>query len=232
MPTTRCFFACASVGEKIYVFGGRASYQAGNTLSSALVYDAENDVWSPIAPLPRASYNARAVAHDADNCVYILGGVDEYGHSLDAAYRYDPCTNAYETLPSMMECRASFGAAFINDDNLLVMGGYKPDFQRGANIQDSEMFKRRKRVWTKMPEFPEDRRNMIVFYHEGTLYAGGGSKVIASRTKMGAKTVFPNDLFRFDRDQMAWVRDNKYVKSMNSDGWCIGRVNTKRLVKV
>jgi len=229
MPTTRCFFACAAVGEKIYVFGGRASYQAGTTLASALVYDAERDVWSPIAPLPRASYKARAVAHD--DSVYVLGGVDEYGHAMDAAYRYDPASDTYETLPSMMESRAAFGAAFINEDNLLVMGGYKPD-HRGGNIQDSEMFKRRKRVWTKMPEFPEDRRNMIVFYHEGTLYAGGGSKVIASRTKLGAKTVFPNDLFRFDRDRMAWIRDNKYVKSMNSDGWCLGRVNTKRLVKV
>ena len=83
-----------------------------------------------------------------------------------------------------------------------------------------------------MPEFPEDRRNMIVFWHDGVLYAGGGSKIIASRTKMGAKTVHPNDLFRFDRDRMAWVRDNKYVKSMNSDGWCLAKVNTKRLVKV
>ena len=27
MPETRCFFASAAVGEKIYVFGGRASYQ-------------------------------------------------------------------------------------------------------------------------------------------------------------------------------------------------------------
>jgi len=229
MPTTRCFFASAAIGDKIYVFGGRASYQAGTTLNTALVYDTEKDAWNSIAPLPRPSYNARAVSYE--DSVYLLGGVDEYGHAMDAAYRYDPASNTYETLPSMMESRASFGAAFINDDNLLVMGGYKPD-HRGANIQDSEMYKRRKRVWTKMPEFPEDRRNMIVFYHDGTLYAGGGSKVIASRTKMGAKTVHPNDLFRFDRDQMAWVRDNKYVKSMNSDGWCLGRVNTKRLVKV
>jgi len=229
MPSTRCFFACASLGDRIYVFGGRASYQAGSTLNSALVYDAEKDVWNSISPLPRASYNARAVAlHDA---VYILGGIDEYGHALDACFRYDPASDSYEALPSMIEARAAFGAAFINDDNLLVMGGYRPD-HRGANLQDSEMFKRRKRVWTKMPEFPEDRRNMIVFYHEGTLYAGGGSKVIASRTKMGAKTVHPNDLFRFDRDQMAWVRDNKYVKSMNSDGWCLGKVNTKRLIRV
>ena len=228
MPTTRCFFACASLGDKIYVFGGRASYQAGTTLGTALVYDTEKDAWSPIAPLPRPSYNARAVGHEGS--VYLLGGVDEYGHALDAVFRYDPASDSYETLPSMIESRAAFGAAFINDDNLLVMGGYKPD-HRGANIQDSEMFKRRKRVWTKMPEFPEDRRNMIVFFHEGTLYAGGGSKVIASRTKMGAKTVMPNDLFRFDRDQMAWVRDTKYVKSMNSDGWCLGKVNTKRLVK-
>jgi len=229
MPTTRCFFAAAAVGSKIYVFGGRASYQSGSTLNSASVYDAEEDAWKAIAPLPRATYNARAVAHE--DAVYILGGIDEYGHAVDAAWRYDPASDAYETLPAMMEARAAFGAAFINEDNLLVMGGYRPD-KRGANLQDSEMFKKRKKVWTKMPEFPEDRRNMILFYHEGTLYAGGGSKVIASRTKMGAKTVHPNDLFRFDRERMAWVRDVKYVKSMNSDGWCLAKVNTKRLLKV
>jgi len=232
MPTTRCFFASAAVGSKIYVFGGRTTYQAGSTLSSALVYDSEEDVWSPISPLPRPAFNCEAIASAHDDRVYILGGIDEYGRALDLAYLYDPATDSYEALPPMLDARAAFGVTFI-DDNLLVMGGYGTEGRKrgGGNLQDSEMFKRRKRTWTKMPEFPEDRRNMILFFHDSTLYAGGGSKVIASRTKLGAKTVAPCDLFRFDREMMAWVRDVKYVKNMNSDGWSLCKINTKRLVK-
>lgn len=228
MPSTRCNFAAVSLGSKIFVFGGKTSYHAGSTLDSALCYDADEDVWTSVAALPRPAYSLEAIVYE--DAIYILGGISEYGHSLDTVYKYHPDTDSYETLPPMAQARAGFGVTLI-EDNVLVLGGYTLD-KLTTNLQESEMYKPRKKSWLRMPEFPEDRRDIILFFHNSTLFAGGGSKVIASRTRLGAKTVFPSDLFRFDREQMAWVRDNKFIKNMNSDGWALCRFNTKRLQRV
>jgi N-acetylneuraminic acid mutarotase len=63
------------VGDAIYVLGGS---EDGSRTSSVLMFDSGAQVWSAVAPMPRALHNCRACALGSD--IFLFGG---YGSDED-----------------------------------------------------------------------------------------------------------------------------------------------------
>ncbi|MCP4131918.1 MAG: hypothetical protein GY754_13150 [bacterium] len=101
-PSARYFHCAASLGEKMYIFGGRASATAlsGNNMH---IYNSRTNTWSeigsggfPVLEAPLAREGA-ACAMVGDK-LYIFGGADALGSYTDQAiYCFNTSTEKWET---------------------------------------------------------------------------------------------------------------------------------------
>ncbi|KAI8475700.1 MAG: kelch repeat protein [Monoraphidium minutum] len=132
-PGPRIAAAMASVGSKIYLFGGRTGVEMSEgARDDLLVFDtaAPAPAWS-VAPTPAGapppparSYHAAAAAGGR---VYIFGGCGAKGRLADL-WRYDPAAAAWAELPAAPAGVLPRGGASLVADasggRLLVMGGF------------------------------------------------------------------------------------------------------------
>jgi len=137
LPTPRSDLAAATVGDKIYVFGGcRGSF---TILADVDVYDPVTDTWSTLPadmPTPRAGMYA---VGEKGNTVYVIGGWDGIGTGLSTNESYKVSSDAWTTgLPPMPTARAETGAA-SHGGRIYIVGGAKPGF--GASVNANEVFK-------------------------------------------------------------------------------------------
>lgn len=112
--------AVLSAGNTIYRFGG-GGYTAPNNL--AHVYDAVNDSWTPLPPLPMAIH-AVAGATINDNLICLAGGYNN-GTDLDNMWLYHIDTQEYEALDPMPAGR-SYHAMVYAGGCIYVVGGNNP----------------------------------------------------------------------------------------------------------
>ncbi|ESP90629.1 MULTISPECIES: Kelch repeat-containing protein [Pseudoalteromonas] len=122
--------ASAVVGDKIYVFGGRSASEGSKNLNHAEVYDTKMDTWTTISPLPVAS--AGLSASVLDGKVIVTGGEVfgpnhqwKLGKAFKHAWRYDPDTDKWETLPDMPQARHGHGSVTLNNTLYLIGGAAK-----------------------------------------------------------------------------------------------------------
>src|SRR5712691_4872400 len=112
MPTARAGAAAAVIDDGIFVIGGRQSTSGpcsgGPYLQTVEKYDIDTDTWSAVAQLPNQRSDMAAVAHGGK--IYVFGGCTGTASApsvTDEVDMYDPQTNTWTTLPSMMTARAS-----------------------------------------------------------------------------------------------------------------------------
>ena len=137
LPTPRSDLAAATVGGKIYVFGGCRG--SGTVLADVDVYNPITDTWSTTpADLPTARAAMYAVAQKG-NEVYVIGGWDGIGFGLATNEAYKVSTDSWTTgLPPMPTARAEGGAAG-HGGRIYIVGGARPGF--GASVAANEVFK-------------------------------------------------------------------------------------------
>ena len=137
LPTPRSDLAAATVGGKIYVFGGCRG--AISVLADVDVYDPVTNTWSS-APtdLPTARAAMYAVARKG-NEVYVIGGWDGIGFGLATNEAYKVSKDSWTTgLPPMPTPRAEHGAVG-HGGRIYIVGGAQPGF--GASVVSNEVFK-------------------------------------------------------------------------------------------
>jgi N-acetylneuraminic acid mutarotase len=129
--------AAASVGGKIYVFGGCDA--SGSIVGDVDVYDPTTDTWSPAPtdmPNPRASFYAVETKGDT---VYVIGGWDGVSPGLSTNDAYQVSQDAWTTgLLPMPTPRAEAGAVG-HGGRIYIVGGGQPGF--GAAVDANEVFK-------------------------------------------------------------------------------------------
>jgi len=136
LPSARSDLAAATVGGKIYVFGGCDA--AGVFLHDVDVYDPETDTWST-APtdMPTARAGMYAVARKGGT-VYVIGGWAG-GPPLSTNESYKASTDTWTTgLLPMPTPRAEAGAVGTGG-GIYIVGGSQPAF--GASVDANEVFK-------------------------------------------------------------------------------------------
>jgi len=108
MPQPRSDSAAACIAGRIALCGGIGSLvRSAPPLNSTTCFDVASGTWVEMAPMSRGCYGARAVA--VAGSLYICGGAfgrDSPWKCLNSIQRFDPKTEAWETMSPMMTRRA------------------------------------------------------------------------------------------------------------------------------
>ena len=136
LPNARSDLAAATVGGKIYVFGGCTGF--GTYLNSVSVYDPTTDTWTDgLAAMPTARAAMYSVATKGDT-VYVIGGSQGVFPGVSANEAYTVSKNAWTTAMSMPTPRGEAGAAG-HGGRIYVLGGSQPAY--GNAVAANEVFK-------------------------------------------------------------------------------------------
>jgi hypothetical protein len=137
LPAPRSDMAAATVGNKVYVFGGFDA--RGNVLNDVDMYDPVKDTWTTgFAPMPTARGAMYGVATKGGE-VYVIGGWDGIGNGLATNEAYKVAQDTWTAgLPLMPTARAEAGACG-HGGRIYIVGGATPGF--GASVDANEVFK-------------------------------------------------------------------------------------------
>lgn len=127
-PTARNHAAIGVVGNKIYIIGGRVGSAVVVTSSNTNVveiYDPTNDTWGAAGLRMPTSRSGMGWA-TLNGKIYIAGG-QVYDRHVFAVIRavevYDPATNSWSSLPTLLTARHGVSMAAIGN-RLYVIGGH------------------------------------------------------------------------------------------------------------
>jgi N-acetylneuraminic acid mutarotase len=95
----------ASKGNKVYFFGGLKD-KTGST-DSVEEFDLETGKWEGKEDLPGAMNRMSAVTSQ-DGFIYVIGGENEEGDTVNSVYKYDPSTDKYIEISPLKYARKNF----------------------------------------------------------------------------------------------------------------------------
>jgi hypothetical protein len=127
----RAGMCSARIGSKLFLIGGAAPTtqtmhgegELGSLVSTPIVdaFDFKTGTWDTlIAPLDTPRVYATAVA--LDDSIYVMGGVDQGGHTLKSVEVYDRTKNAWHYTTDMT-FRRDGAASVVYGDSIFVIGG-------------------------------------------------------------------------------------------------------------
>ena len=149
-PPARVGHAQAVLGSKLYVFGGRAGVEMGESeLGDLWAFDADGGSWeelrAPNVPSPRSFHAATS----ANGRLYVFGGCGADGRMADL-HAYDAAANRWTALPSPPADVVGRGGATLEaaagGDALWRAGGFA-----GHETNDLLRFDLRAEVWERVP---------------------------------------------------------------------------------
>ena len=156
-------YAIATHKDKLYLFGG---WDGRSNVADSYVYDPEQDVWSPLSPMPTS--RAFSGAGEVDDLIYVVGGYDGK-HELDTCEVYDPAKDAWDGCPSMSMPRGGVGVVAISNRLYVVGGGWE------NYLVENEFLSSSQETWDAFPSpLLQEWRNLGVAADETYLYAIGG----------------------------------------------------------
>lgn len=124
MPTGRSALAAATGADgRIYAIGGTKS-TLDPPLDAVEAYSPTSNTWTSVAPLPTPRYGL-AVALGADGRIYAIGGCDNSvpGVALSTVEAYNPSTNAWTAVGSLLTPRCALAAVSGGDGRIYAIGG-------------------------------------------------------------------------------------------------------------
>ena len=182
-PVARFESASASIGGKLYVFGGYDKNILA--MSRSDVYDPATDRWSPLSPMPRAVTHA-GVAQDGA-VVYFAGGfVGERSFvTTSDVWKYDARTNTWSAFTPLPERRAAGGLVRLGRE-LHYFGGasalhtrdYGDHWVLNLDAAPGTLGSR----WTSAAPLPNPRNHFGYAALNGRMYAIGGQRLNNERT--------------------------------------------------
>ncbi|WP_066401753.1 malectin domain-containing carbohydrate-binding protein [Flavisolibacter tropicus] len=148
MPLSRCHFASAFVGGKIYALGGQTGHDGTIAdVKYVQVYDPSTDTWTRLKDMPYSRSHSESATFVIDGKVYLVGGRANttFSNVLPNVTFYDPATDSWtEDTPLPVNL---FGpAAEAIGSELIVSNG---SFNQCCDPQTTT----RKRGITRTPNF-------------------------------------------------------------------------------
>jgi N-acetylneuraminic acid mutarotase len=175
LPVPRYESAVATVGGKVYVFGGFYTPKIEAT-AEVDCYDPATNTWQRKRDMPKAITHANAVV--VGEIVWFAGGF--VGNSPGAAtadvWRYDVASDRWSPGPSLPAPRGA-AALVLVEGALHSVGGYLQD--RNTNSQDHWVLRlndtARTDPWTRAAALPTPRGHLSGAALNGVLYVFGGA---------------------------------------------------------
>ena len=188
---------------KVYAFGGFAA-QNDSAVSDANVYDPKANLWSAIAPLPRA-LGSVSVAVLGDE-IHLVGGRDV--HSVGAHLVYDPATNRYSTRAPLPVGRDHMGLVAFKG-RLYAIGG-RIDTP-AHNVGNVDIYDPHADAWTSGAPLPTPRSGMAI-----ALYR---DKIVTTDQSGRSWVSYPARIFAIGGEESgmasAFTTDEAYDPSTN-----------------
>ncbi len=118
MPNQRMHPAVCSIGNDMYVIGGR--FPRNTPQSSVYKYNSLQNTWSTLSPMPtpRIHHGACAIG----GFIYVVGGRDGRTR-LSSVLRYDPSLDKWTPMASLTHPRSHL-AVFVLDGFVYAAGGH------------------------------------------------------------------------------------------------------------
>lgn len=167
-PTAVTDIQAATIGQRIYVPGGRT---ADGTISTVFeMYDPQADRWTSLAPLPVP--RSRYALATLDGKLYLFGGWDGASYS-DMVWRYTPDDDSWERLNNMPVLTADAGAVAI-DGLVYLIGGENASGPLNQSLRYNPADEGRT-PWTSLAPLPEARATAGVTAVGELIFVVGGS---------------------------------------------------------
>jgi N-acetylneuraminic acid mutarotase len=144
------------------------------TLASAEIYDPGTDTWSTTADMatPRI-FGTMTLLGDRD--ILMAGGADyssPSGAVLNSAELFDPVPGTWSTTSAMNSPRIAHVAVLLNDDTVLVAGGWDGT----ATLASAELYDPGARTWSGTAGMSTPRQGpSAALLNDGTVLTAGGS---------------------------------------------------------
>ena len=144
-PQPRNACTMTSIGNNLYVFGGRTGMDMGEgSLSDLYVFDTGTSEWSRAeagSPPPARSYHTMTAAGSK---IYVFGGCGANGR-LNDLHEFDPATASWQ-LPSADNVNPRGGSVLVSSldgSKLYVLGGFS-----GKELDDCHCFDLNSQTWS------------------------------------------------------------------------------------
>lgn len=167
--------AVVALNGKLYAFGGSTAPFAG-AVANAAVYDPAANSWTSLTPMNTARGGPTAQAINGQ--IYVAGGMDTSGASLNTVEVYDPATDSWSPVAPMSVRRDNPGSAALGG-KLYIFGGRIRNAD-GTVIDDTlaavEMYDPATDTWTDRAPMPTGRRTLVVGNINGKAQVMGGER--------------------------------------------------------
>lgn len=165
--------AVATVGGKLYAFGGASAPFTG-AVTASRVYDPATNSWAALAAMPTARGGAAAAVIGTK--VYVMGGMNGAGASLATVEIYDTATNTWAAGPAMSTARDNPGGVALGG-KLYVFGG-RTRLANGTTVNGTlntvEMLDPATIAWVARAAMPTGRRTGMTVVLGGRAIVMGG----------------------------------------------------------
>jgi N-acetylneuraminic acid mutarotase len=160
----------------IYAFGGASANAFTANTTTAAVFDpaaAAGSRWNDgaVADLPAAVTGAAAISWNG--LIWIIGGLNSSGNSINTVRTYDPATNSYATGPSLPSPRDNAGVAILNG-HLYLFGGRNRQGGSGNSQTTVWRLQTPGGSWEQRASLPSARRAFVVGTAIGRAQLFGG----------------------------------------------------------
>jgi len=115
-------------------------YIGGFTNSSTLALDAHYKYdlgtlqYSVKTSLPEGTFYGRGLTTNDDEGFYFMGGSNDANEILNKVYYYTDANNSFEEATPLPEGRADGGAALLDENTIIYVGGFSPSFESQLQV--------------------------------------------------------------------------------------------------
>lgn len=168
--------AAATVGGKIYLFGGEPVSAKNTSTNATRIYDVATNTWSSGANMPVGVQQHSAIT-GADNKIYVIGGrAFSANEPLGLVQVYNPGTNTWSTGAPMLIPKVQFGAIKAGDGRIFVIGGKASEPNNtGPFFHTVEIYTPSTNSWASGQVLPKQFGQQTAAKLNDDLYAIGGS---------------------------------------------------------
>ena len=120
------------INNKVYVFGGRSSFDTTAVSGATRVYDVATNSWSSGAGMPAPRYQMAAGYYNGK--IYLAGGTSTNNSAQTNLWEYDPIANTWNASRLSIPLAAAGSYFGIINGHLYLAGGFQDPFGNGGKI--------------------------------------------------------------------------------------------------
>ena len=211
MPRQRYRHCAEIVNNQLWLVGGRN--QEDGLLAEVDIYDIASASWSTLTLQELYQTSDHACFTDGSSSfMYVVGGYDATYTTKDTNIRIDTSvldTLAFEEMAPLIEARGDIYAA--SDSSFAYLGGGFTDANGFcAPLTTAEQYEFATNTWSRLPEMPNERGEVVFVASEGHIYAMGGERQIEDICDITG-TTDPGEL----------TVGSELVESLEGDQWTL-----------